>query len=146
MSITFQIAGATYTEGTEPCICEPGEYPDGNFTVCPYCQGKGVCPTSVSNLPELNMSNLNALDLLALINVGPVQSCGEWSAGALNQVHKNLMALMNTPKGERFEVEPIQEGNFFMGGRSKQYVDHRFNALLNIVVVAKQRGSEVFWA
>lgn len=155
MSITFWCPQAP----TEQFVPYPEDEPD-------YVETR-------STLPEVNLSNSNALAMLELmgLGIGPDSYCGTVDADRLADVIERLKRLVadpvqrtpalepatvnGVPQGPcqdlasllRMKLAPVEQRGptVYAGGRSDSYVRSRAQALLAVFEAARAHGFEVVW-
>jgi hypothetical protein len=189
MSITFSIPNSPTTLTEESCMCAQmaprfcAQF-EGEFTLdeirdelrehasdeCWSCKGTGVVSWEVPDADcEVNLSNVNAMAMLALMGV-EADYCGTITSEDIPSVVRRLMRAVNS-EGTRgaFTVEaqeipaspgrlvPVQDGNVvrlerqggschvFVGGRDDEYVARTAGRLLALCRKAQEAGEEVTW-
>jgi hypothetical protein len=97
----------------------------------------------VEPFTEINLSNMNATAMLAAIlpDEDHEELYGAWEGAKLAQVQANCVRLLtNKLRRSTAYLEPVQEGNWFTGGRDEEYVYRRLSELLELVTVAQEHG------
>jgi|OpeIllAssembly_1097287.scaffolds.fasta_scaffold05617_7 RecJ-like exonuclease len=143
MSITFSIKNAPYRKVMVDCLaCDgTGHYYDA---CCPYCKGTGKCEDVVCDLPEVNMANGNALDMLRALGEEP-DDCGEWPLSRLHELMTKLTLLKCGITSVFLEKDTVREGNIIDCGRDSEYVIRRSGQLYEVVATAFKMGRAVTW-
>ena len=143
MSITFSIKNAPYRKVMVDCLaCDgTGHYYDA---CCPYCKGTGKCEDVVCDLPEVNMANGNAFDMLRALGEEP-DYCGEWPLSKLHELMTKLTLLKCGITSVFLEKDTVREGNIIDCGRDSEYVIRRSGQLYEVVATAFKMGRAVTW-
>lgn len=143
MSITFSVKNAPYRKVMVDCIvCEGTGGALG--ASCPYCDGTGKCEDVVCELPELNMANSNAFDMMRALGEEP-DCCGEWPLSKLHELLTKLTLLKCGVTSVFLESETVREGNIIHCGRDHEYVVRRASSLYEVVWTAFRMGRSVVW-
>lgn len=149
MSITFYCPDAPRT--TRPCpFCqeavERGYDIDGHCDA--YCDGQ----EEVSEAPECNFANVNALNILALL--GLVQDyCGEIAPTMFPRLLQRLMVALNSTGRRTHLVEAAAESGgegtgqchaIYCGNTDEQTV-RRLESFRLLVAYAKEHNYPIVW-
>jgi hypothetical protein len=138
-------------------------------TVKPYPEVEPEYTEERSTLPEVNLSNCNAREMLRLLGLDFEELCGSVQPTEFGPVVSHLHRLINNeatrapalkeaaehPRrlhvlaaGERSSGNVVAVGfgpRIFEGGRSDDYLKNRASALLDLFVQARQANYQISW-
>ena len=86
--------------------------------------------------PEVNMSNINAREVITMLGLSTEDLCGTLQASDL--LGRILIAQAVAPRDAG--IPATQEGNFVYGGREEGYTDDRLIELLSVAEYAAERN------
>jgi hypothetical protein len=159
MSVTFAPTIAADAAYRITCVCEAHNdgliYADhsaayaalsGVTSTCtdPYCETLYITPAVEG--PSLNVSNLNAVDLLDLLGIGVGDDFEDRCVGtmkAADLLGRVLLAQALTPADAG--VASYAEGNVIHCGRPAGYYEDRLAILQDIALWANTRGLTITW-
>lgn len=143
-----------------------GKHHPAQVVDCDYCHGKGKAEEHVSDSPELNVSNANAIALLDFLGVdsgGPDGTVGHIEPKDLPALRRKLIKMKNGG-GEELEQDWQEEpgqmiktrdehGNPMLkktarmagGQRTPDQVLHYADRLLSIIDFAQKNDAYVTW-
>jgi hypothetical protein len=168
MSVTFQSdAKCPLVESLEPCLCaqfapgfpnvEAAELARHALPTCSLCRGTGVWRMRERDEPALNVANLNAAALLALLGVldepdhGPLPNTTAGGSLPIATMRRALIRARATfsRRAPRFTREPesTHEGRVYSGGLPLDRLTEYLSALERLCLVAQERGGKcITWA
>jgi len=136
-------------------------YGDNSY-VCDYCNGKGKVIETVSDAPELNVSNANGRVVLEMLGVEP-ESSGAIDNKDLPQIMRRLIMLKNKT-GQEYTRPPSvtrsdrstwsdDQGMTHIGrgpemhdyGLSQQQLDKYVDRLIKLVQFAQKNNASLGW-
>ncbi len=102
-----------------------------------------ACPAGEEE--ELNLTNTNAADLLAIIYPQwDRDCCGEIPLPQVREIHARLMRMINVPSAAACLIkEPSQDGRLYEGGRSASYVQHRLEQFMHLTSLAQKHQTSI---
>jgi len=94
----------------------------------------------IKDLPEFNVSNSNAADILASLGLEPAFECA--SPYLLEQVEAECVTFLRIAAGTEVDqqVNSRQVGNLIHCGRREGYTSHRVTQLLEVVRLGLTHG------
>jgi len=144
MSITISSRTSNHEPTTteKTCLCMYDGKPEQD---CYFCNGRGV--ETVSDAPEVNMSNQNALTVLEMILETEPDYNGTISNNDIPKYLRRIMFLKNTKKeiGKNTRETEIDK-NFFSMGIDEEYISERLGQVENILRYAQEHGEDVSWS
>lgn len=138
MSVTFFLRSG---ETVYPSCPECGKsLRDAEYTDCEREDCLGYGPDSVSNTPELNISNLNARAFLRVLGIHDPELAGELDPATV----KRELALASMRVGSEVR-QPVQEGNCYTGGLSEEQLGRYCARLFTIAELAERRREPILY-
>lgn len=165
MSITFYVEPGTPTSYEVSCLCEtsvslvfsnytgansflynsPGHVLEGCTDEDGYCYQLFIdVKDDASELPDVNMSNSNASDVLETLGVDMREAGYAGSFEADDLLARINIGLAVAP--ESAERLTYTEGSVTMCGRPEGYVQGKLECLITIAEHAREMGRQVVWA
>lgn len=144
MSITIRSSTTNHepTSTEKTCLCMYDGKPEQD---CYFCKGSGI--ETVSDVPEVNMSNTNALTILEMILESKPDYGGQIENKDIPKYLRRIIFLKNTPKKTIAQnVRPTEKDkNFFSMGIDEDYIAERLTQVENILRYAQEHGEDVSW-
>jgi len=111
---------------------------------CYLCNGDGLYCTM--DIPELNLSNVNAQAMMQLIGI-PFVYAGSISCNKLFELRRNIIKLKNSPS---LLVQAIRKDfisdNVYSMGIDMNYIFDRLKAFDEIFAYCQKHNESFFWS
>ena len=146
MSVTFTISDPTYVTISCP-YCKEIEAAGGEIPCIPSCDGTDTEQTE----PSANFSNVNAFDLLEMIDEHPEKGdvYGEWSVNKLADIRRKILWVLNTPLRRKPYIQaPSQQRGkrgalVINAGITDEQILRRLNLLFTVVTWAQEHDKPI---
>ena len=151
MSVTFQITNSPMAKSQySECLCVYNGTPSPD---CCYCSGTGDDGYEEPSWPWINMSNVNAIDVLCVIGMSHSHDnlCGEWETKAIDLAIKGCLKALNI--GSR-RAMALREDEGYTGklgakayicGSTDEQVTRRIRDLLAVCKKAREENEKVYF-
>jgi hypothetical protein len=112
---------------------------------CLDCNGQGYFEVS-EFLFELNLSNTNFHDLMAMLGREDLDACGRLEGEQIAVMRRAIMHARNSGKKREEAARPtVQEGNFTFFGQSGADISEKIEKLDAICRWAQENNEHVTW-
>jgi hypothetical protein len=155
------ICNGTGMEHSDAYDYEGKHYPAQDW-VCRMCDGKKTNKTWVSDYPELNVANMNAVAILNALGLDSSELVGSVPNSQLPELRRKLIKLKNNnnslladPQEFGGEMRRYKDdngmdkigrsGKMYVGGRTNSQVDRYIDSLLKLCDWCQKNGADLVW-
>jgi len=147
MSVTFYIPDAPTITKEFECICTQ----DGEVDIkCSHCSGTGKGSYEESIAPNCNFANVNARDIMSLIDL-PQEPCGDLSLEKTPEILRKALAALNLRNRRKcLDREPMMEtgargARVFYSGNTDSQTKRRLEQIIEVLKYAIEHNQKMSW-